>query len=87
MSLDIIAGPYELFHEQKKKDKVTIAIMDNNEVSWRFYRGPTVMRREARKCTDFDQAMGELESKLSEFKGLNYLEQEELDKKKKEPKI
>ena len=54
MSLDIIAGPYELFHELKKKDKVTIAIMDNNEVSCRFYSGPTIMRREAHKCMDFD---------------------------------
>jgi len=48
--------------------------MENNEVSWRFYKGPTVMRREAKKCLDFDQAMGELESKLNEFKGIHYFD-------------
>jgi hypothetical protein len=45
MSLDIAAGPYELFHESKKTEKVTVAIMGNNELSWRFYKGTMVAKQ------------------------------------------
>lgn len=38
-NIDIVAGPYELFKLNNKNERVTVAIMGDNEVTWRFYKG------------------------------------------------
>ena len=46
MSEVVIAGPYELQHLSKKDEKATVAIIDNNQVQWRIYKGVKVMNRD-----------------------------------------
>ncbi len=45
-NLEVLAGPYELFHETKKTERVTVAIMGNNEVTWRYYKGNAISKRD-----------------------------------------
>lgn len=37
MSNEIIVGPYELFHENKKPSKITLCIDDHYNISTRKY--------------------------------------------------
>jgi hypothetical protein len=44
MSVEISAGPYELFNLMNKNDRITLAIMTNNEISWRKYKGNQLVK-------------------------------------------
>lgn len=80
---DILAGPYELLHKTKIVDKVTLCITSNNELSQRYYNGPTVVSTDLTPCKDFDNAMEQLQSKIAEFKKEKYTVKGENELKRK----
>ena len=86
MSVEVIAGPYELFNLNNKKEKITIAIVNNNELSWRKYKGSQVIERNLSQCVNLEQAMAELEDKIKDFKCKKFFDQEDLEKEKEKNK-
>lgn len=37
-SVEVIAGPYELLNPKNKIERITIAILESNEIQKRFYQ-------------------------------------------------
>lgn len=65
---EVVAGPYELSSKKDKQERITLCIVDGNEVSTRRYKGAKLVSSSTDFADDFDKAMGLIESKIASFK-------------------